>query len=342
VGHRVGELLERNTYLLRFEGREHLYHIVVDPGPPCDLQVVTAKISSITGSLQAIDAIFINHQDPDVAANAAYLQRVNPRAVVWCSEDSWRLSRFYDLIPKQHVVIDQFWNHSITLPTGQQLFFIPTPFCHERGAVMLYDPGSRVLFSGDLFGGLSTNQGLIADASCWAGVRSFHEIYMPSSEALRNAVSQIRALSPPPRIIAPQHGCLIPEPLIDMFLQRMAELEVGVNVVLVSHSKTNYLRAINELLPEISSVLGTDSISETLALFHSDLSFRKLFAIVDNVVVDIRMNPEAAMAILLQRILSGARGADEVSRVQTIAIQVLQRWSLVPPDLGLGPGQSAT
>jgi eukaryotic-like serine/threonine-protein kinase len=337
VGHRTGELLERNTYLLKFEGREHLHTIVVDPGPHCDLQAVTTKICSVIGSLQAIDAIFINHQDPDVAANAAYFQRVNPKAMVWCSEDSWRLSRFYDLIPGQHVVIDQLWSRSMTLPTGHRLLFVPTPFCHERGAVMLYDPDSRVLFSGDLFGGISTKQGLFGDASCWAGIRSFHEIYMPSSEALRNAVAQIRALSPPPLVIAPQHGCLIAEPLIDPFLQRMAELDVGIHVVLTSHSKTNYLRAINELLPEISSVLGTDSVADTLILFQSDQSFRKLFAIVDNVVVDIRMDPEAAMVLLLQRILSGARGADEAGRVQTIAIQVLQRWSLVPPDLGAAP-----
>ena len=333
AGRRAGELLERNTYLLRLQGRGHHFSIVVDPGPYCDLQVVTAKINSIIGSLQAVDVLFLNHQDPDVAANAAFLQRASSRAVVWCSEDSWRLSRFYDLMPDRRIIIEQFWNRSITLPTGHQLQFIPTPFCHARGAVMLYDPNSRVLFSGDLLGGLSAKGSLIANAACWAGIRSFHELYMPSSEALKNAVAQIRAISPPPLIIAPQHGSIIPEPLIDIFLQRLTELEVGVNFVLTSHSKTNYLRAINELLPEISAVLGTEKIADTLGHFSRDESFRKLFTVVDNMVLDIRMDPEAAMALLLQQILSNSKEASDAFRLQAIVMKVLQRWSLVPPDV---------
>jgi eukaryotic-like serine/threonine-protein kinase len=332
VGYRTGELLECNTYLLQFRGRDQVHTIVVDPGPYCALQIIAANISSVAGSLQAVDAIFVNHQDPDVAANSAFLQRASSRAVLWCSEDTWRLARYYDLMPERHTAIEKFWNHSTTLPTGHQIQFIPTPFCHARGAVMLYDPHSRVLFSGDLLGGLSTKTGLTGDASCWAGIRSFHELYMPSSEALKNAVAQIRALSPSPLLIAPQHGSLIPAPLIGSFLQKISELEVGINVVLDSHSKTNYLRAINEFLPAISNVLGTNRIADLIARFHRDQSFRKLFAIVDNIVVDIKMNPEAAMAVLLQSILASVQDPAEIDRIQAIALEVLQHWSLMPPE----------
>ena len=41
------------------------------------------------------------------------------------------------------------------VPTGHRLIPVPTPYCHFRGAVMLYDPETRVLFSGDLLGGIT-------------------------------------------------------------------------------------------------------------------------------------------------------------------------------------------
>jgi len=103
-------------------------------------------------------------------------------------------------------------------------------------------------------------------------------------------------------------------------------------MVLVSHSKTNYLRAINDFLPAISNVLGTDIIADLIARFHRDQSFRKLFSIVDNIVVDIKINPEAAMAVLLQSILASVQDPAEIDRIHAIALEVLQNWSLMPPE----------
>src|SRR5690606_4685038 len=92
---------------------------------------------------------------------------------------------------------DKFLN-GLRLPTGHRVVPVPSPFCHFRGAVMMYDPETRVLFSGDLFGGLTDAQaqGLWADESDWPGMRAFHQLYMPTNTALARTVQAIRALQP--------------------------------------------------------------------------------------------------------------------------------------------------
>jgi hypothetical protein len=119
------------------------------------------------------------------------------------------------------------------LPTAHKLVFVPSPFCHFRGAVMAYDPATRVLFSGDLFGGLSPRdaQGLHADLTDWPGMRTFHQTYMPTNSALRLAVAAIRALSPSVEVIAPQHGRIIRGALVQEFLERIERLPVGLDLI---------------------------------------------------------------------------------------------------------------
>jgi hypothetical protein len=96
-----------------------------------------------------------------------------------------------------------------------------------------YDPESQILFSGDLFGGLNQlgRVHLFAQESDWAGIAQFHQIYMPSREILRFSIRQIRALNPPVKIIAPQHGHVIAGDLVPLFLDQMEQLFVGYDLL---------------------------------------------------------------------------------------------------------------
>lgn len=224
-----------NPYLRIFRSADSQkqVNLLIDPGSQSDFAVVGAKVTALLGNLKRISAIFINHQDPDVGSSAGPLiHRFARRAAILCSEETWRLIVHLNLPRENFVSVDGFPN-GMRLGTGHRLVPVPSPFCHFRGAVMLYDPETRVLFSGDLFGGLTEAgaAGIWADESDWRGMRAFHQLYMPANKALVGAIARIRALDPTPELIAPQHGRLIRGPLIAEFLERMEQLPVGLDIL---------------------------------------------------------------------------------------------------------------
>ncbi len=144
--------------------------MLIDPVPVEIVEILQKNIVPITGGLDKIGVMFINHQDPDVALNSSIIQNLNPRDLIIASEDTWRLIRFYGLKSSRFKAVESFKLGIVRLAYGHRVKFIPTPFCHFRGAVMLYDLTSQILFSGDLFGGLSYSQELYASEDSWEGI----------------------------------------------------------------------------------------------------------------------------------------------------------------------------
>ena len=54
-------------------------------------------------------------------------------------------------------------NYSLTLASGRELQFVPTPYLHFPGAITTYDPLNGMLFSSDLFGAFSVETDFYAD-----------------------------------------------------------------------------------------------------------------------------------------------------------------------------------
>ena len=299
IGIREGSLLERNIYLRIFSDGKKTVNLLIDPGAPADLTPLIEKLSAKIGGLSNLHLMYLNHQDPDVAYNAEHLQKLNPDCIVLCSEDSWRLVKLYGLDPKKHMAIEQFDNLTAELSTGHHLRFVPSPFCHFRGAVMLYDEETGVLFSGDLFGGLSFKPDLFATEDSWDGISTFHQIYMPCLAAIRNASGNIRKLDSLPVMIAPQHGGIISGDLVINFLARMDKLEVGIDLFLKEHTKANFIEVINDLLSEFRRIAGPDIVTEVLHGFLADSSFPNVISLGANGIHDIKINPYDAIRILL-------------------------------------------
>lgn len=231
-------IFHANPFVRVFEsdsgGATQWFTMLIDPGSPSDCAVVAAKVAGVLGSAARLSAFFLNHQDPDVASSTSFFShRFAPRAHVLCSEDTWRLVVHYGISHDRFRATERHLRRGLTLPTGHVVTFVPTPYCHFRGATMLYDPETRVLFSGDLLGGLSPRGqgGLWADETAWPGMRAFHQIYMPSRVAIQRAVASIRALSPAPEIIAPQHGGLLRGEWIEHYLRRLEALPVGIDLL---------------------------------------------------------------------------------------------------------------
>ncbi len=301
VGGRKGNLLERNIYLRVFKGGGKSVNLLIDPGPPEDLNVLIEKTSKVIGSIKNVNLIFINHQDPDVAYNSSSIQKLNPNCLILSSEDSWRLINFYGLDFKRFKNVESFKNNEVFLSTGHKLIFVPSPFCHFRGAAMVYDEETRILFSGDLFGGLSYTEDFYASESSWDGIKAFHQIYMPTKEALKYAIENIKNLKPEPLIIAPQHGGIIKGEFLKDFMERLGNTEVGLDLYLRSKMKQNYIFALNDLIEEIKPYLEEKSLNKILESFK-DTSFTSIFSFDKDGIKDIKVDGNSAAEFLINNL----------------------------------------
>ena len=332
VGRRNDQDFEMNVYLRVFEGNGQRINLLIDPGPSPDFEVISAKVEKVLGPSTPLHMAFINHQDPDVCINTIFFQRHHPGLQVIASEDTWRLIRFYGLKTDRFIPVERFKTGRIKLPTGHRLRFIPTPYAHFRGACALFDEESGILFSGDLFGGLSQTPDLYADESYWEGVKIFHQLYMPANLALKKAVENFRTVEGQMTMIAPQHGKIIKGDLIKDFLQRMEELPVGLDLDVSSLTQKNYLGAFNDILAAAVEKLGPEIKEQTLAGFASDGSFPGLLTIRDQTVIGIKGDLTEALKSFAHQLCS-ILDNDQKAEIRPIFVQALARWQIEGDNL---------
>jgi len=337
---RSDSLLELNVYLLSYRSSKRGWdHLILDPGPAPLLEPLKAAIRPVVrGGLEKITGILINHQDPDVCPNAAVIQKMNPKALVVASEDTWRLIRFFGLSEKRFKAVQNYQGSRVKMAGGQQLEFVPSPFCHFAGAMMYYDVTSRILFSGDLFGGLSFSQDLYATEESWEGIKAFHQLYMPSKEAVQLAVSKIRNLSPAPLMIAPQHGSIISGDLVPEFLYRMYNLDVGLNLLKHRELSDNYLGLANQILAELRQENLIASATEVLDSWDSDGSFNKIFDLKGDRIESFKTDPIVALKILL-KLLYDKLGKEKEEHINLITIKMLNERNIPVYDLFTPEGE---
>lgn len=239
VGRRaVDTVLFQNPYLHLFREqkpgkRGRYFSLLVDPGSAVDFPVMMEKIESRLGDVSKLSAIFLSHQDPDVAASTTLLlNRYAPNARILCSLATWRLVQHYNLSEERFVSTDKY-PKGFRLPTGHTLQPVPAPFCHFAGAMMLYDPSSRILYSGDMFSSFvgQYGQGMWADDGDWTGMRAYHQLQMPSNFALSRTIQAIRNLEPAVEIIAPQHGRWLRDNWVQYYLGKLNQLPVGLDLI---------------------------------------------------------------------------------------------------------------
>lgn len=332
VGAGTKTFLSRNSYLRIFKGNGTTGTLLIDPGPTNDLESLTQKVSAVLpGGLAKINLAFVNHQDPDVLGVLPVLSKMNQNLVVIASEDTWRLAHLNGMSHTHFRAVDRLQGQRAVLPTGHKLQFIPTPFCHFRGACMVYDLESRILFTGDLFGGIAAASGLTATEDNWAGIKAFHQLYMPSNEALRLAIKKIRALDPAPLALAPQHGGLIKGELIDLFMNRMEELQVGLDIISSLSEKLPALIAgLNEILTTVKEIIGEEAAHKVMSFFKPDGTYPSLFTLNNQEQVnDIKGEPVEAVEALLRTFLKFATDEQKSALRPRILLILLQRG--LPP-----------
>ena len=179
--------------------------VLIEPGPPACYPRVMQKVIQVV-PLPRIRYILVSHQDPDLCASLPDWERALPSPVRLVTHSrTWVLVRHYGCRFAPYLVDQEGWELSLT--PERSLHFLYTPWCHCPGSFVTYDPETRTLFSGDLFGAITYRWTFQAGPGYEEAMRGFHEDYMASTRHLRLAVQKIARL-PLDRIL-PQHGSLI-------------------------------------------------------------------------------------------------------------------------------------
>ncbi|GAB0057859.1 hypothetical protein SIID45300_02193 [Candidatus Magnetaquicoccaceae bacterium FCR-1] len=237
--------------------------VLIDGGSRPDFSTVMRKILQAGVAPSRIHYLIYQHYDPDLCGSLPNLEEMIDRAdlkIISKSENNYFI-KHYGCKSVLHCI--DAMERRLTLPSGRTLQFIPTPYAHSAGSFMTWDAQARILFTSDLFGGVSVcgesdqlflqlpavchtcnhachqRQTLQCDQTRQpcpvVGICQFHRQVMPSCRAVRLALSQVQAIDP--AIIAPQHGALFNNPadisLVANCLQSMND--IGIDGVLMEH-----------------------------------------------------------------------------------------------------------
>ncbi len=225
--HAAGDAAVQANQHLIVHGGEGM---ILDPGGHKVYAKALAESLAQLGS-GSLKYIFLSHQDPDiVAALNGWL--LSTDAVAWAPA-LWL--RFIPHFGIDKYVIDRLKpipDEGMYLSLGgAELMILPAHFLHSVGNMHVYDPTSKILYSGDLGASVGSPDGCGAVTDFDAHVpsmRGFHERYMVSSKALRGWTAMVRGLDV--QCIAPQHGAYFQGPeRVGRFLDWLDTLEVGLD-----------------------------------------------------------------------------------------------------------------
>lgn len=220
-----GLAVQANQHVIIHGGRA----MILDPGG----HKVYSKVLSATFQLLGpakLDILFLSHQDPDiVAATNGWLMTTDAKAYI-----SALWTRF---VP--HFGLDALLeSRLLPIPDegmklnlgGLDLLLIPAHFLHSPGNFQVYDPVSKILYSGDLGASVDGHNTAVEDFDAHLpNMEGFHKRYMASNKALRLWAGLARQLDI--SIIAPQHGQYFTGPLVERFISWCESLECGTDLI---------------------------------------------------------------------------------------------------------------
>ncbi len=204
--------------------------MILDPGG----HKVYNKVLSETGAILhggRLRYLFLSHQDPDIiAATNGWLMTTDADALIsklWVrfvphfGLDTLLEDRLHG-IPDEGMVLDL---------GGTDLLIIPAHFLHACGNFQVYDPVSKILYSGDLGASLGMDYYFVTDFDAHIQyMDGFHRRYMTSNRALKAWANMARQLDI--ETIAPQHGAMFRgRDVVQRFIHWCEQLECGVDLL---------------------------------------------------------------------------------------------------------------
>ncbi|MDD3475600.1 MAG: ATP-binding protein [Sulfurimonas sp.] len=201
--------------------------ILIDPGSMIEFEETVRKIKTLI-DMKDIKYIILHHQDPDLAAAVPEIEKlINRDDLLIVTHSRMSLLVKHYLIKSNYYEIDKE-DHKLITTNGFRLDFLTTPYCHSPGAFVSYEPSSKTLFSGDIFGGIEHSWDFYADETYFLKAKLFHQEYMPSKDIFNYALGKIEKLDID--LIAPQHGSIIKKKYINKLIEDMKNLDCGLYI----------------------------------------------------------------------------------------------------------------
>lgn len=211
--------------------------MLLDPGGVLAYNELYVALAKVIAPKQ-LRYVFASHQDPDIVASL-------PR---WLSSSDTK------------VLVPRLWSRFVPhfCPPGKtagrivgipdrggvvvlgrcRLLVLPAHFLHAEGNLQVFDPVSRILFSGDLGASMlpSAKAGeVVLDlAAHLPHMVEFHRRYMNSNRACRLWAAMARKL--PIDMIVPQHGAPMGGGAVGQFIDWIESLQCGLDLM----SEANY------------------------------------------------------------------------------------------------------
>jgi len=222
---RSDKVIDTNEYLI--SSPDNL--VMLDPGGTEIFPAVVAAVSEDI-DVGAVKTFVCSHQDPDIMSSLPLWMGLCPEARIYLP---WLWSGF--VAHFGHEYVDRFVpvpDEGCAIPLGGSLAdlrLIPAHYCHSSGNFSVYDPNSRLLFSGDIGAALmpdSQSELVVTDFAAHVRyMEGFHRRWMPSNRAKQRWIERVRELDV--ARLCPQHGALFEGEDVGRFLDWFEKLEVG-------------------------------------------------------------------------------------------------------------------
>ena len=316
----IGEYLEDDPFqchpYLIVNGDES---ILVDPGSMLEVRTVIKKTKELI-DLKQIKYIILHHQDPDVAAAVPAIEKLIDRddlQIVTHKSVSIFLKHYNIKSDYYSIETNDFL---LKTKNGLELEFLTTPYCHAPGAFVSYDVNNKVLFSGDIFGGLEKSWKFYADENYFEEAKKFHELYIPSRDIFNYALKKIEKLDI--ELIAPQHGSLVKREYVASLIEKMKNLECGLHVEKTYHAK------LVDTVKKLEQEVKENQKKDRLLMEQSKLA--QMGEMMNMIAHQWRqpLNVVAASALNLSLLNSiGSLDDDELEKTTTFIQEQVQKMS---------------
>jgi flavorubredoxin len=220
------QMVQANQHLVVHDGAG----MILDPGGHRVYNRALSETMVLLGR-STLKYIFLSHQDPDIVAAlngwlmatdaVAYVSALWLRFIPHFGLDSLVIDRLKP-IPDEGMHLDL---------AGAHLVLLPAHFLHSAGNFSVYDPVSKILYSGDIGASFGMDDQVVADFPGHVKyMEGFHRRYLASRKAVCAWVDMVRSLDI--ETIAPQHGALFRgKEMSGRFLDWLQGVDCGVDLL---------------------------------------------------------------------------------------------------------------
>lgn len=228
------EGIRSNQYLVMQNGDG----VLLDPG---GFGVMPSVLTELLQHIRTdrIKAIVLSHQDPDIVGGlATWIELI--QVPIYVSSIWLRFLPHYGITDMTQFVGVPDRGMDCEIAPGFSLQLLPAHFLHSEGQINVYDPVSKILFTGDIGAAMlpaAVEYEFVDDfAAHLPYIEAFHRRYMGSNKAARLWVDAVSTLDI--AMIAPQHGPIYRGRAVAEFLAWFRQLECGIDLM----EKSGYFR----------------------------------------------------------------------------------------------------